>query len=107
MLVGNLAEPLMRLGRWREALDLITESLADDPSGIFASTLLLLRGEVRLWQGDAEAAERGRPGGAPPGRPRRRPAVPRTGRYIEAELDRVPADTRRPASGCAPSSTAR
>jgi DNA-binding CsgD family transcriptional regulator/tetratricopeptide (TPR) repeat protein len=57
MLVGNLAEPLIRLGRWREALDLITESLADDPNGIFASTLLLARGELRLWQGDATAAE--------------------------------------------------
>jgi DNA-binding CsgD family transcriptional regulator/tetratricopeptide (TPR) repeat protein len=56
MLVGNLAEPLMRLGRWHEALDLITESLADDPNGIFASTLLLVRGELRLWQGDADAA---------------------------------------------------
>jgi DNA-binding CsgD family transcriptional regulator/tetratricopeptide (TPR) repeat protein len=57
MLVGNLAEPLIRLGRWREALDLITEALADDPSGVFASTLLLLRGELQLWQGDARAAE--------------------------------------------------
>jgi DNA-binding CsgD family transcriptional regulator/tetratricopeptide (TPR) repeat protein len=57
MLVGNLAEPLVRLGRWRDALDLITESLADDPSGVFASTLLLLRGELQLWQGDLRAAE--------------------------------------------------
>jgi DNA-binding CsgD family transcriptional regulator/tetratricopeptide (TPR) repeat protein len=56
MLVGNLAEPLMRLGRWHEALDLITESLADDPHGIFASTLLLVRGELRLWQGDTDEA---------------------------------------------------
>jgi DNA-binding CsgD family transcriptional regulator/tetratricopeptide (TPR) repeat protein len=58
MLVGNLAEPLMRQGRWREALDLITESLAGEPSGVFASTLLLLRAEIGLWQGDAHAAER-------------------------------------------------
>jgi DNA-binding CsgD family transcriptional regulator/tetratricopeptide (TPR) repeat protein len=57
MLVGNLAEPLIRLGRWREALDLITEALADGPSGVFASTLLLLRGELHLWQGDLVAAE--------------------------------------------------
>jgi DNA-binding CsgD family transcriptional regulator/tetratricopeptide (TPR) repeat protein len=56
MLVGNLAEPLMRQGRWREALDLITESLAGDPSGIFASTLLLLRAEIELWQGDEPTA---------------------------------------------------
>jgi DNA-binding CsgD family transcriptional regulator len=57
MLVGNLAEPLIKLGRWREALDLITESLADHPIGVFASTLLLGRAELQLWQGDAPAAE--------------------------------------------------
>ena len=43
MLVSNLAEPLIRLGRWREALGLITEALADEPNGVFASTLLLLQ----------------------------------------------------------------
>ncbi|MFI5914172.1 AAA family ATPase [Dactylosporangium sp. NPDC051541] len=58
MLAGNVAEPLIRLGRWREALDLITESLAEDPRGTFASTLLILRGELHLWQGDADAARR-------------------------------------------------
>jgi DNA-binding CsgD family transcriptional regulator len=56
-LVGNLAEPLIRLGRWREALDLITESLAEELSGVFASTLLLQRAELHMWQGDAHAAE--------------------------------------------------
>ncbi|GIH21471.1 hypothetical protein Raf01_96430 [Rugosimonospora africana] len=58
MITSNLAEPLIRLGRWREALDLITESLADEPIGVFASTLLLLRAELHLWQGDTERAER-------------------------------------------------
>ncbi|MFI6074112.1 AAA family ATPase [Actinoplanes sp. NPDC051343] len=58
MVVGNLAEPLMRQGQWRAAMDLMTESLADDPSGVFASTLLLLRSELLLWQGDVAAAER-------------------------------------------------
>jgi ATP/maltotriose-dependent transcriptional regulator MalT len=58
MITGNLAEPLIRLGRWREALDLITEALADEPTGVFASTLLLQRGELHLWQGDTEQAER-------------------------------------------------
>jgi DNA-binding CsgD family transcriptional regulator/tetratricopeptide (TPR) repeat protein len=57
MITGNLAEPLLRLGRWREALDLITESLTDEPSGTFASTLLLVRAELALWQGDAQRAE--------------------------------------------------
>jgi DNA-binding CsgD family transcriptional regulator len=58
MLASNLAEPLIRLGRWREAQDLITESLADEPNGIFASTLLLLRADIGTWQGDSEAAVR-------------------------------------------------
>jgi DNA-binding CsgD family transcriptional regulator/tetratricopeptide (TPR) repeat protein len=57
MLAGNLAEPLLRLGRWRESLDVITESLADDHSGVFASTLLLMRAELRLLQGDTAGAE--------------------------------------------------
>jgi ATP/maltotriose-dependent transcriptional regulator MalT len=58
MITGNLAEPLVRLGRWREALDLITESLTDEPTGTFASTLLLMRAEIHMWQGDADGAER-------------------------------------------------
>ncbi|MFG2042349.1 LuxR C-terminal-related transcriptional regulator [Dactylosporangium sp. NPDC048998] len=58
IITGNLAEPLIRLGRWREAFDLITESLADEPSGPFASALLMLRAEIHLWQGDEEGAER-------------------------------------------------
>jgi DNA-binding CsgD family transcriptional regulator len=57
MLVGNLVEPLLRLGRWQQAQDLITETLADDPVGIFASSVLLLRSELHLWQGNPDAAE--------------------------------------------------
>jgi DNA-binding NarL/FixJ family response regulator len=56
MLVGTLAEPLIRLGRWREGLDLITQTLAGEPTGIVAYTLLLIRGGLRLWQGDAVGA---------------------------------------------------
>jgi DNA-binding CsgD family transcriptional regulator/tetratricopeptide (TPR) repeat protein len=56
MLAGTLAEPLVRLGRWREALDVITKALADEPSGIVAYTLLLIRGGLRSWQGDAAGA---------------------------------------------------
>ena len=56
MLVGNRAEALMHIGRWRESLDLITEALADDPPGTFASTLLLARAELHLWQGEIDAA---------------------------------------------------
>jgi DNA-binding CsgD family transcriptional regulator len=58
MLVGNLAESLIRMGQWREALDLITESLAEDPDGVFASTLFLVRGELLMWQGDRAGAGR-------------------------------------------------
>jgi DNA-binding CsgD family transcriptional regulator/tetratricopeptide (TPR) repeat protein len=58
MISGNLAEPLLRQGRWREALDLITESLTDEPTGTFASTLLLIRAELNVWQGHADEAER-------------------------------------------------
>jgi ATP/maltotriose-dependent transcriptional regulator MalT len=57
-LVGNLTEPLVRLGRWQEALAEITESLAGEPEGIFAGTLLLQRAELALWRGDPQAAER-------------------------------------------------
>jgi len=57
-LVGNLTEPLIRLGRWQEALAEITESLAGEPEGIFAGTLLLQRAELALWRGDPQAAER-------------------------------------------------
>ncbi|WP_432824703.1 helix-turn-helix transcriptional regulator [Dactylosporangium sp. CA-092794] len=57
MITGNLAEPLLRLGRWREAMDLITESLTDEPTGTFASTVLLLRAELAVWQGDTQRAD--------------------------------------------------
>ncbi|MFI5954360.1 AAA family ATPase [Cryptosporangium sp. NPDC051539] len=57
MLTSNLVEPLLRLGQWREAQDLITEALADDPASLFAASLLLLRAELSLWQGDTDAAE--------------------------------------------------
>ncbi|MEU4218544.1 AAA family ATPase [Actinoplanes sp. NPDC026623] len=56
MLGGMLAEPLIRLGRWRRALDVITERLADDPAGIVAYTLLMIRAGLRSWQGDAAGA---------------------------------------------------
>jgi DNA-binding CsgD family transcriptional regulator/tetratricopeptide (TPR) repeat protein len=58
MMAGNLAEPLMRLGQWRDALDLITESIAEDPGGVFASSLLLQRSELLAWQGDLAGARR-------------------------------------------------
>jgi DNA-binding CsgD family transcriptional regulator len=56
-LVGNLTETLVRLGRWQEALAGITESLAGEPEGIFAGTLLLHRAELAMWRGDPQAAD--------------------------------------------------
>jgi DNA-binding NarL/FixJ family response regulator len=56
MLGGMLAEPMIRLGRWRPALDVITKRLAGDPTGIVAYTLLMIRGGLRSWQGDAAGA---------------------------------------------------
>jgi ATP/maltotriose-dependent transcriptional regulator MalT len=55
-LVGNLTEPLIRLGRWQEAQDLITEALGREPEGVYASSLLLQQAELALWRGDPQAA---------------------------------------------------
>jgi len=56
-LVGNRAEPLLRLGRWAEADRLIAEALADQPEGVFGATLHQLRAELAAMRGgDAEAA---------------------------------------------------
>ena len=55
-LVGNRAEPLLRLGRWAEAEQLIAEALADQPEGVFGATLHQLRAELAAMRGgDAEA----------------------------------------------------
>ena len=55
-LVGNRAEPLLRLGRWAEADRLIAEALADRPEGVFGATLHQLRAELAAMRGDyAEA----------------------------------------------------
>jgi DNA-binding CsgD family transcriptional regulator/tetratricopeptide (TPR) repeat protein len=50
-LTGNLAEPLLRLGRWDEVDGLISRSLASDPEGIFLATLLQLRAEQAVMSG--------------------------------------------------------
>jgi ATP/maltotriose-dependent transcriptional regulator MalT len=56
-LTGNLAEPLLRLGRWAEADGLIARALASVPEGIFAGTLLLLRAELATMSGRYQDAE--------------------------------------------------
>jgi DNA-binding CsgD family transcriptional regulator len=55
-LVGNRAEPLLRLGRWAEAGRLIAEALAGQPEGVFGATLHQLRAELAAMRGSyAEA----------------------------------------------------
>ena len=57
-LIGNLAEPLLRLGRWEEVDALLAQALSSVPEGIFAATVLQLRAERAAMSGryaDAEA----------------------------------------------------
>jgi len=57
-LIGNLAEPLLRLGRWDEVDGLLAQALSAVPEGIFAATVLELRAERAAMSGryaDAEA----------------------------------------------------
>ena len=70
-LIGNQAEPLLRLGRWGEVDQLLNQALSTVPEGVFAATVLQLRAELAAMRGrfdDAEAdlrRPRG-PGRAPP-----------------------------------------
>ncbi|MBV9830095.1 MAG: AAA family ATPase [Marmoricola sp.] len=58
-LAGNLAEPLMRLGRWDEAREIATSALQDDRERFFAGTLLELLAQMAVFRGDvAEASQR-------------------------------------------------
>ena len=57
-LIGNLAEPLLRLGRWAEVDKLLAQALSTVPEGVFAATVLQLRAERAAMSGryaDAEA----------------------------------------------------
>ena len=57
-LIGNLAEPLLRLGRWAEVDRLLAQALSTVPEGIFAASVLQLRAERAAMSGryaDAEA----------------------------------------------------
>ena len=50
-LAGNLAESLLRLGRWTEAEQLATQAVNAMPEGVFAATVLLLRAELAAMTG--------------------------------------------------------
>jgi predicted ATPase/DNA-binding CsgD family transcriptional regulator len=55
-LLGNAAEPLVRLGRWEEARAVIDAALERHPSTVSAASLLELRGELLAWRGEHDAA---------------------------------------------------
>ncbi len=57
-LVGNTAEPLIRLGRWDEADELTARSLAALPEGVFSATLHGLRAELAALRGRYDEAAR-------------------------------------------------
>ena len=50
-LTGNLAESLLRLGRWSEAEQLATQAVNAMPEGVFAATVLQLRAELAAMTG--------------------------------------------------------
>ena len=57
-LIGNTAEPLIRLGRWDEADDLTARALAAQPEGVFSATLHGLRAELAALRGRYDEAAR-------------------------------------------------
>jgi len=57
-LVGNAAEPLIRLGRWGEADEMIARALAALPEGVFSATLQGLRAELAAMRGRYDEAAR-------------------------------------------------
>ncbi|HEU5416910.1 MAG TPA: AAA family ATPase [Streptosporangiaceae bacterium] len=57
-LIGNQAEPLLRLGRWAEADQLTAQALSAEPEGVFAATLRQLRAELEAMRGHYDDADR-------------------------------------------------
>jgi len=55
-LIGNRAEPLLRLGRWAEVDQVTAQALADLPEGVFGATLHQLRAELAAMRGDGDEA---------------------------------------------------
>jgi DNA-binding CsgD family transcriptional regulator len=57
-LIGNRAEPLLRMGRWDEVDQLTAQALAALPEGTFGATLQQLRAELAAMRGSYEEAAR-------------------------------------------------
>ena len=57
-LIGNQAEPLLRLGEWERVDELLARSMNSMPEGVFAATLHHLRAELAVMRGGYGAAAR-------------------------------------------------
>ncbi|MCU1657380.1 MAG: hypothetical protein JWO57_2036 [Pseudonocardiales bacterium] len=57
-LIGNMVESLVRLGRWAEADALIATTLAAEPEGVFAATVLDVQAQMAVLAGRYDQAER-------------------------------------------------
>jgi len=57
-LIGNRAEPLLRLGEWAEVDQMTAQGLRALPEGVFAGTLHQIRAELATVRGDYDAARR-------------------------------------------------
>jgi DNA-binding CsgD family transcriptional regulator len=57
-LIGNQAEPLLRLGEWAEVDRLISAALTELPEGVFGATLEELRTELAALRGHYDEAAR-------------------------------------------------
>ncbi|MFD0902023.1 helix-turn-helix transcriptional regulator [Actinomadura sediminis] len=52
----NEAEPLVSLGRWDEALTVMEQAMAQEPSVTTRTSLLVMSGEIALFRGEPETA---------------------------------------------------
>ncbi len=55
-LVGNKAEPLLRLGEWAEAGEMIARALSAQPEGVFAAVLHQVRAQLCALRGQYDEA---------------------------------------------------
>jgi DNA-binding NarL/FixJ family response regulator len=55
-LIGNRAEPLLRLGEWAEADEMTARALSALPEGVFGATVLQLRAELCVLRGHYDDA---------------------------------------------------
>jgi DNA-binding CsgD family transcriptional regulator len=56
LLAVNLAEPLVSLGQWDEALTIVAEELAREPSGVLQANLRYVAAEILIARGELDRA---------------------------------------------------